>query len=389
VERLLKSACFGVLLLPIGLVAQESTESEGFHWGPVLVRPEASVLEAYDDRVRLNAAGAASSDFYTEAAAGVSLNNLSARYDLSADVRYGYRFYSEQTDLNDDFYGTGAAIASSQNPFKWGLSGDVEKSLNYNTAYDPSTGDGPGSILVDAPNRRSIIRGHLAYEKQVSEKISIVPGVNAQHYFQEFQDSSTAEWQIYNASVRLQHEYSPKTQFTVEGSYSAQVNDDENGNIASVEIGAASKMSDKISWRASVGFSAANYEISGSSQGGVFNLRAVWQPTEKLSAYIFGGNDYQPGYDGGGARMVYRAGYGANWQVVERWTLGGSVLHDYQDSLGGGPASPGVGEVRHFFNAQCFFNMTEKLLLAFRASYVNDEFPEDQTVLSLSLGYKY
>jgi len=379
-----------LLLMPGWLFAQEAADPEGFRWGPVRIVPEARVLEAYDNRVRYNdVSGDASGDFYTEVVGGLSLNNLSARYNLSANARYGYRFYFDNTDLDDDFYDAGIAVASSQNPFKWGLSGDVAKSLNYNTAYDPSTGDGPGSILVDGSSRRSIIRGHLAYEKQVSDKISIIPGLSAQNYYQEFQDFSAAEWQTYNANVQLKHEYSTKTQFTLEGGYSAQVNNDEDGHIVSVEVGAASKMNDKISWQASVGFSAADYEVSGASQGGILNLRAAWQATEKVSAYVFAGNDYQPGFGGGGARMVYRAGYGVDWRIATRWALGGSMLHDYQDSVGGGSASPLTGEVRHFFNAQCSFDITKKLLLALGGSYVNDEFPVDQAVLSLSLDYKY
>lgn len=379
-----------LLLTPVGLFAQELAGPEGFQWGPVYIRPEVNVLEAYDDRVLIDSvSGNSTGDFYTEAGAGVSLNNLPARYNLSANARYGYRFYSDKIDLNDDFYDGGAAIGTDQNPLKWGLSADVRKSLNYNTAYDPSSGDGPDSILTDQPNRRSIIRGSIAYEKQISEKGSLTPGYTIQHYFQEFEGSGTAEWQIHNASLLYRHEHSEKTKFTAEGNYGLQVNDDEEGRIGTVEVGAESGMSDKVSWRASVGFSVADYEVSGTEQGGVLNLHVVWQATEKVSAYVFGGNNFQPGYGGGAARIVYRAGYGADWRFATRWSVSGSALHDYQDSLGEGPASAGVGEVRHFFLAQCNYSITRKLLLSFRGRYVNDEYEADQTVLSLSLDYTY
>jgi len=379
-----------LLLIPVGLFAQEVADTEGFQWGSVYVRPEASVLEAYDDRVLFDpVSGKSQSDFYTEAAAGVALNNLPARYNLSANARYGYRFYSDSVDLNDDFYDGGAAIGTDQNPFKWGLSADVTKSLNYNTTYDPSTGNGPDSILTDQPNRRSIVQGNMAYEKQISEKGSLTPGYNVQHYFQEFEGPGTAEWQIHNASLLYRHEHSEKTKFTAEGSYGLQVNDDEDGRIGTVEVGAESSMSDKVSWRASAGFSVADYELSGSGYGGILNLHVVWQATEKVSAYVFGGNDFQPGYGGGAARMVYRAGYGADWQFATRWSVSGTALHDYQESLNDNNPSLGTGEVRHFFVAQCGYTITRKLLLSFSGSYINDEFEADQTVLSLNLGYRY
>ncbi len=115
----------------------------------------------------------------------------------------------------------------------------------------------------------------------------------------------------------------------------------------------------------------------------------AWQASEKVSAYVFAGNDYQPGYGGGGARMVYRAGYGADWKFAARWALGGSVLHDYQDSLDSGNTSPLTGEVRHFFNAHCGYSITKKLLLSFAGNYINDEYEVDQAVVTLSLDYKY
>lgn len=378
------------LLIPVGVFAQESADIEGVQWGGMDIRPEASVLEAYDNRVQFNeTSGEAISDFYTEAAVAAALNNLSARYNLSARAQYGYRFYSENTDLNGDFYNAIVAVGTDQNPFKWGLSADVTKSLNYNTGYDPSTGEGPDSILTDAPNRLFVAQGNVAYEKQLAEKISIMPGYYIQHYFQEFQDTGTAEWQIHRGSVLLRHGYSSKTTFTLGGAYSLQVNDDEDGYVGTVEVGAESSMSDKTSWRASVGVAAADYELSGSGQSGILNLRVLWQASEKVSAYIFGGNNYQPGYGGGAARMVYRAGYGVDWQLATRWALSGSVLHDYQDTLGSSPPSPGVGEVRHFLTANCGYDITKKLLLSLSGSYVNDEVEVDQTILSLGVDYRY
>lgn len=378
-----------LLLIPAGLFAQEAADVESLHWGWVVVRPDANVLGAYDNRVLFDETTEdASSDFYTEVAGGVSLNNLPARYNLSARAQYGYRFHSDNIDLNDDFYTVGGAVGTDQNPFKWGLSANMDKSLNYNTFYNPSTGEGPDSILTDGPNRRSIARGNMAYEKQLSEKTSIMPNYDAQHYYQEFQDFGTAEWQIHSVGIELRREHSAKTRFTVGGGYSLQVNDDEEGYIGMVEVGVESSMSDKISWRVSLGFSAAEYELSGSDQGGISNFRGVWQATEKVSAYIFGGNDYQPGYDGA-ARIVYRAGYGANWQLATRWTLSGSVLHDYQDSLGSDKASPGVGEVRHFFNANTGYKISKRFLLSLNGSYVNDEYAKNQTVASLGLNYSY
>jgi len=379
-----------VLSIPAGLLAQDGSAPGGVEWGAVAIHPEASILGAHDNRVQFDrTSGKATSDFYSEVAGGLSIENLSARYSLSANGSYGYRFYTGNPDLNDDFYGIGGAVASGENPLKWGLSADIAKMLNYDTGYNPSTGDGPGSILVDGPNRSLTIQGNIGYEKQLTEKSSIVPGYNLQHHYQELPDSGTAEWQIHDLNIELQKKHSAKTQLTARGDYSLQVNNDENGSIGTIEVGAGSRMSEKVSWQASLGYSVANYEISGRDQSGVVNLRIFWQATEKVSAYVFGGNDYQPGYDSGAARMVYRVGYGASWSPFLRWVLGGSVLHDYQDSVGGGSASPGAGEVRNFLDAHCTYRIARRLLLSFSGRYVDDDLEASQTVFSLGLDYKY
>ena len=389
-NRFRKITCLGLLFIPIGLFAQEAEDAGGIHWGGMHIRPEASILEAYDNRVLLDrTSGDSVSDLYTEVAAGVSVNNQQARYGLSADARYGYRFYSDNTDLNDDLYSAGVAVLTDENPFKWGLSADVVKSLDYNTYYDSSTGSGPGSILTNQPNRVSTARGNIGYELPLTEKTVITPSYNIMHYYQEFEGPGTEEWQTHTASLMVGHQLSEQTELLVGGYYILQANNDEDGSIGIVGGGASSRITDKVSWQVLGGVGYADYELSGSDMAGLLDLKAQWQATEKVSVYAFYGNNYQPGYGGGSARMVYRAGYGANWQPATRWSLGGSVLHDYQDSVGGGTVSPSVGEVRHFFSAQCGYNIARKWQLSLLGRYVNDEYETDQTVLSLKLSYTY
>ncbi|MCF7863813.1 MAG: hypothetical protein K9L89_03375 [Kiritimatiellales bacterium] len=380
-----KAAFLSFCLIPAGLLAQEASDAGGIQWGRVSIRPEASVLEAYDNRIFNETGG---SDFYTETAAAVSFENLPARYDLAAQAGYGYRFYSENTELNDDFYNGKASVSSDQNPLKWGLSSDLEKTLNYNNHYDPATGQGPGSILTNQPNQRVVSRGHIAYEKQVTDKTAIEPGYGVLHYYQDFQGGGTAEWQEHDASIQIRYRNSAKTLLTAEGMYSLQVNDDENGYISTVTVGIENNMTDTLSWRASVGVAAADYEVSGSDQSGIASLRLRYQPNEAISAYVFGKNDYQPGYGGGTARRVYRAGYGADWRLASRVSIGGQVLHDYEQELGSGKATS-YGGVRHFFTAQCGYDITRKLLLSLSGSFVNDEYEQNQTVVALNLGYRY
>ena len=113
----------------------------------------------------------------------------------------------------------------------------------------------------------------------------------------------------------------------------------------------------------------------------------MWKATEKVSAYVFGGNDYQPGYDGSDARLVYRAGYGVTWQATTRLAVGGQVLHDYEKSV---KTDDDISDgVRNFITAQCAYDITKKLLLSLNGRYVDDEFDKSQTVFGLKLSYRY
>lgn len=385
----LPKAWMGVFLVVGAAGAQSGDGQEGFEWGSMRVRPEARAEASYSDRVILLPNDEADGDSYADLSAGVRLNNLPARYDLSAKALYGQRFYTEFTDLDDDFYSAGAAIDSSQDPFKWGLSTDYTKTLDYNTAYDPSTGQDLDSILVDGENRRSITQGNIAYDRLLTDKLSIMPGYALTHYYQDFTDTE-AEWQIHEASFDFRLRQSEQTLFTLGGSYSLQVNDDDDGKIAEITVGAEGRVTEKTTWSAEIGYAVADYEESGTDQGMVNAIRATWAATDKVSAYVFGGNDFQPGYNGGAARRVYRLGYGVEWRMLERLVIGGSVLHDYQEDVGGkgGGANAVTDEVRHFLAAQAAYALTDHFSLTLGGRHDRDEFDPPESIATVGIEYR-
>lgn len=382
----MRSVCAvcGLLFLSSYSIAQKQ---DAIEWGNFLLRPELGVLGAYDNRVQAdpNAAG----DFYSELTAGVQLNKLPAKYSLSADALYGYRFYNEYALNNDDFYRLGAAIETAQNPFQWGVSVNWKKSLGYNAGDSSNPELPPGSILTDDVNRRLTVQGNVAYDKALTDKTSLKPSYRGVHYYQEFQTSETAEWQIHTADIQLRRRQNERVTYTLGSSYSLQINHDEEGYVGMLVVGAEGRATEKTTWLAEVGYANADYELSGTDHGAVSNLRGTWNATEKVSAYIFAGNDFQPGYDGP-ARWVYRLGYGANWQVLERLGLRASMLHDYQDVIGDNViADPRLGIVRYFFNAGAGYQLTKQSTLNLGYRYAKDEKTPNQQVISLFLNYLF
>ncbi len=386
-NRLYRAGVLLFLVFPWAVFGQDDSGPQGIRLKGIELLPVADAVVAYDDRVQVDSAGNASSDYYSELSAGVTLRNLPARYTLSATASYGYRFYSENRSLNDDFYNLGADVGSEASLLRWNLSTDLAKTLSYNASYDPDTGTGPDPILTDGESRRSITEGSIAYFLSISDKIAIIPGYFAQHYYQEFVAAESAEWQTHSVGAEMNFVYSPKTTFLVDGYYELQVNGDEDGNTASFNVGIVRVITDKTSLRALIGYGYADYELSGSSQGVLSDIRGQWQVTDKVSAYVFGGNDYQPGYAGGPARMTYRAGYGAGWEPLVKWSLGLQVLHSYDDAVDGKSADSLYGGVRHFFSAQCRYDITTRFGLSLSGDYVNDEQPVNQTVIAIRLDY--
>ena len=371
--------------------AQDTTDEKGFRAGIFRIEPKIEALAAYDNRVvndRLN--NTSEGDAFSEVSAAALMVNHDALFDLSARGLYGYRYYNEYDRvLSDGFYDVGAAIGSDKNPLKLGFSSYLTKTLDYDATVNPATGYEPGSILTDGTSTRFSSRANVGYERDLTEKISIEPTYDMWYYFQDFESGDDAEWQVHRAGLQLGYAQTPKTIFTLSGYYTLQVNDKEDGYTGSIMLGARGRATEKTRWEARIGASAADYEDSGSDQSFVSYVRGTWQATEKVSAYIQGGNDFRPGYGGGSARMVYRLGYGVNWRLIERWRLHVQLLHDYQEALGGGTPSRGVGEPRHFATGQLFYDLTRSFSLSLNGRYVNDEWPTDKVVVSISAVYAF
>lgn len=374
------------LLFPSLLLAQRARNEEGFELGSIRIRPVAEVLGAYDNRVLIAGNGEADGDLYSELAAALYLENNPARYDFSANAGYGYRFYREYTELDDDFYKAGLAVASEGQPLKLGLSSYLKKTLDYDTVYETSSGQGPGAILTGNPSTRYTTTANIAYEKNLTDRTSIAPGYDVWYYFQDFEDDTDAEWVVHRASLQLGYAYTEKTRMFLTGYYSLQTNDDEDGNIGAVTVGAEGRMSDKTSWLAHIGVAAADYELSGTDQGVVGLLRANWNTSEKLSAYIYGSSNFQPGHNGA-ARRVYRLGYGATWRVVPRWSIMAQMLHDYQEELGGAGGSD--DDIRNFISAKTEYDLTRCFAVGASLRYIMDEEESDRAIAALSATYRY
>lgn len=377
----LLAACFAWSAASVN--GQVGSDEKGFELGPFHVQPVIKALAAYDDRV---IDSPADGDVYGETEASLSVNNTDARYDVGGWASYGYRAYDKYAALNDDFYGMGGSIASRGGRLKSGFSGYFKKTLDYDVSVD---GDGElGSILTSSTSERGSAKVDVGYERQVTDKSAIMPMYQGWYYFQNFEDQQDAEWQEHRASLEYGYGMSPRMLLMLSGGYDMQINDEEKGAIFDVSIGAKSRATDKLDWNAKLGVSSADYELSGTDQGVVGSLGLNWQATDKVSSYAFAGSSYQPGQGSGGARKVYRAGYGAAWAIVEKCTLDLQILHDYQDRIDGS-GGPGLDDVRNFVTGRVAYDITRNIALTLAGSFIDDELEENQTIVSGKVVWTY
>ena len=371
------------LAVSTSILAQSSGTREGLKLGPLIVRPSIDAEAGYDDRASI-VAGKGVEEVYSQWGAAVGLSNDAARYGFTADAKYGQRYYRDNSELNDDFYSLGASLSSARNSIQWGLASSLTKSLSYNTLVDSTAAEAPVGILTDETTRNITASAGLSYEHAITERTGISPYVGATHFFQDLGTQTNAEWQTYNAGCEVAFAYSDRTLLSLVADHGVQVNDDEDGSVSSLTVGSRSRATDNITWDAEIGFASADYDISGTDQGLTANLRIIWQLTEKVSMYAFGGQDYQPGYDGNGAREVYRAGYGADWQLSPRWSFSGQGLHNYEKNIGAGSGDLYDG-VEHFYSISTTHSLTDRAAVSCGINYANDEYEVDQLIYYIRL----
>lgn len=374
-------------LFPAFLLASEGSDQTGFEVGILHVQPQVYALAAYDNRVVASDDGSVEGDLYGEVGVSVDLKNTPAQYGLSGRAGFGYRAYDDYADINDEFYDVGLGVESRNNPLKLGASSTIKKTLDYDTTIDPVSGQTPPSILTPASSTRIDARCDVGYEKQLSGKAALMPSYDYWYYSQEIQKEPDAEWQSHRANLQLGYGFTEKTIMTLSASYGLQMNDHEKGSVGTVAVGANGRASDKTKWEIEIGVSAADYEESGTEETVVSKLRLVWNPTERTSAYVYGGNDFQLGRDSGSAEIIYRLGYGADWRIASRWSLKAQVLHDYEEQLN--KAIVVDDGVRHFFTAQADCDLTRRLVLSLAGRYIHDELDEAQTIVGIGVGYNY
>ncbi len=387
-RNLCLASTFGCLLLVISVSAQTAGNGDGVELGAFILQPEVSVLGAYDDRVQEITEDDYDDDFYYETGVGLGIRNRPARYDFSANANYGYRTYSDYTDFSDDFYNAAVNLNSDDGKLNWGADASYRKQLSYDTSYNPSTGAGPDSILTDEENKRAQVRAFVSYDQQVSDRVSIVPEYSLWYYNQETASSTSRdEWMVHRVALPIQYAVTDKTAISAGFRGSVQNNDDEQGVIGTLYAGAAGQVTDKTAWSLYLGVSAADYEESGSDVGGVSRGRLTWQATEKVNVYAFGGNEYEPGYNGGNARMVYRAGYGASWNIVEQWVLSATGLHNLERAVGEDNGQ--YAGTRSFFTGSATYRLPRWAEISFVGRYVNDEIKVDNIIASIELVARY
>jgi len=366
--------CFSLSAIVLG---QESVREEGIRLDNFDVYPELQLLGAHD-----KVEGA-----YGETQVRVSVDNAEARYDVGWAASYGYRVYDEYPDLDEDFYGASGKIRSDKSPLKMGVSAQYKKTVDYDVRVSDGTGSELGSILTSDSSTRSSVRFDAGYEKPVTGNGALRPSYEGWYYNQSFADDPDAEWQEHTAGLEYGYNLESSVVMSLSGTYGVQMSDIEDGSVVSVEVGLKSWNQEKISWKIRAGLSSTDYDSSGTDQGFKGSANVRWQVTEKISTYVFGDIRYEPAYAGpgaGGARHVFRAGYGGQWAILDHLRFDGQVLHDRQKYI-----QTDRADDRHFANVQLMYDFARRITVFMGGSYIYEDLEPERVVVSCGITAGY
>jgi hypothetical protein len=269
---------------------------------------------------------------YSEAGGFFRFSNPDAVLGLNLSGRFYQRYQQLFEQELDQRYSLQTSIQTAVSRFQLGSSASVSRSLSSQTYYDPEAGQEPSEYLRDDPVTTLTASGNVSYRLPLSGKTSLIPQYSASYTKEDF--SGISESRLMQMGVaRVNYKYSERTGINGDFAVQRQKSQEEVGNTARASLGASWRYSSKTSFSGALGWMAAFYNKSGSAQSLYFNLRGLWQATDKTSLYCFGGSRFRPGTQGQGADKVWRLGYGGNWNPRDTWRVSLQMLHQFSKQI--------------------------------------------------------
>jgi len=152
----------------------------------------------------------------------------------------------------------------------------------------------------------------------------------------DYKDEKSSDRRAYPFDLDLAHRISEKTDLLIGAGYTLEESKGPNGSVDSkayrVKTGLASVMTEKLSYRASIGAEGYEYGNAGSLKWGpYYNLDLTWLASRKWTWTLAGTGKHQSAADEGNYGLSYNGSLRASYQMNRRMSLATSLNWQYNE----------------------------------------------------------
>jgi len=152
----------------------------------------------------------------------------------------------------------------------------------------------------------------------------------------DYKDENSSDRRAYPFDLDLAHRISEKTDLLIGAGYTLEESKGPNGSVDSkayrVKTGLASVMTEKLSYRASIGAEGYEYGNAGSLKWGpYYNLDLTWLASRKWTWTLAGTGKHQSAADEGNYGLSYNGSLRASYQMNRRMSLATSLNWQYNE----------------------------------------------------------
>ena len=306
----------------------ESTEGGGVWLGPLNVSPFLTVSALYDSNVDFAREGElAEGDREEEKTGGYTLQ---PGFDLllpGNGWQLDGRAYLQVEEYSKDF-------AESREDWYETLNwyGETERGTGLRLSQMMQQVVHDDTDWADRWNDRREMRFAAQLGKPVSDKTKL--GLSGYYHDLKYDDEELFDSDRVGGTLTIAAKLSDKTDGLLVGGYASHSSEDQEGNAESLtaHAGFASRLTDKTSYRTTVG--VEHYSGFGDDESEVglsYDLGATWRASERVTLGLSGRSTYEPAEDvGQNSMLVSTLGLVLNYRPLTRWalTVGGAYRRE-------------------------------------------------------------
>jgi len=298
--------------------------STGLQFGDLIVSPYFNVLYIYDSNYDRSKNGTKAESANLKPGFDFNYEN-EGPHKFSGKFWYLFEEYLDQKKINSNQW---------REELRYLYRSPREVTFRIDQSMGTTTKNSPaGSVgYIDEDRTEYAIQTALRVPISHKNAIEAMAGIENTDY----KDEKSSDRRAYPLDLDLAHRISEKTDLLFGTGYTLEKSKGPAGTVDSkayrVKTGLASAMTEKISYRASIGAEGYEYGKAGSLKWGpYYNLRLAWLASRKWTWTLSGTGKHQSASEAGNYGLTYNGSLGAAYQMNRRMSLAASATYQYNE----------------------------------------------------------